>query len=118
MLFVLMFGVMLILPIVCLFVLLRIEVRSRHTRILGAQKPGREIITKYDRVKSHHMMTHGTETNVTSLIYNGALYKIVKYLHHMKTTIQQQKLTGRRRPRPLTNSSWHPSYASSCGTYP
>jgi hypothetical protein len=24
-----------------------------------------------------HMMTHGTETNVTSLIYNGGLYKIV-----------------------------------------
>jgi hypothetical protein len=25
-----------------------------------------------------HMMTHGTETNVTTLIYNGVLYKIVK----------------------------------------
>jgi hypothetical protein len=25
-----------------------------------------------------HMMTHGTETNVTSLIYNKVLYKIVK----------------------------------------
>jgi hypothetical protein len=25
-----------------------------------------------------HMMTHGTETNVTSLIYNEVLYKIVK----------------------------------------
>jgi hypothetical protein len=25
-----------------------------------------------------HMMTHGTETNVTSLLYNGVLYKIVK----------------------------------------
>jgi hypothetical protein len=25
-----------------------------------------------------HMMTYGTETNVTSLIYNGVLYKIVK----------------------------------------
>jgi hypothetical protein len=24
------------------------------------------------------MMTHGTETNVTSLIYNGVPYKIVK----------------------------------------
>jgi hypothetical protein len=24
------------------------------------------------------MMTHGTETNVTSLIYNGKLYKIDK----------------------------------------
>jgi hypothetical protein len=25
-----------------------------------------------------HTMTHGTEMNVTSLIYNGVLYKIVK----------------------------------------
>jgi hypothetical protein len=25
-----------------------------------------------------HMMTHGTETNVASLIYNGVLYKITK----------------------------------------
>jgi hypothetical protein len=25
-----------------------------------------------------HMMTHDTEINVTSLIYNGVLYKIVK----------------------------------------
>jgi hypothetical protein len=25
-----------------------------------------------------HMMTHSTETNVTSLIYNGVLYKINK----------------------------------------
>jgi hypothetical protein len=29
---------------------------------------------------------------------------------------QMSKLTGRRRPRPLTNSSHHPPYASSCGT--
>jgi hypothetical protein len=25
-----------------------------------------------------HMMTHGTEMNVTSLLYNGVMYKIVK----------------------------------------
>jgi hypothetical protein len=25
-----------------------------------------------------HMMTHGIETNVTTLIYNRVLYKIVK----------------------------------------
>jgi hypothetical protein len=25
-----------------------------------------------------HMMTHGTETNITSLIYNIILYKIIK----------------------------------------
>jgi hypothetical protein len=30
--------------------------------------------------------------------------------------IQQPYLTGRRQPRPLTNSSQHPSCSSSCGT--
>jgi hypothetical protein len=25
-----------------------------------------------------HMITHGTKTNVTSLIYNGVMYKLVK----------------------------------------
>ena len=36
-----------------------------------------------------HMMTHRTETNVTSFIYNKVLYKITKQLHHTNTTIQQ-----------------------------
>jgi hypothetical protein len=27
-------------------------------------------IIRYARTKSSHMMTHGTETNVTSLLYN------------------------------------------------
>jgi hypothetical protein len=63
-----------------------------------------------------HMITHGTDMNVTSLIYNGVLYKIVKWLHHTKTTIQQPYLTRRQRSRPLTNSSRHPSCSSSCGT--
>jgi hypothetical protein len=39
-------------------------------------KPGRESNVCQDQVS--HMMTHGIETNVTSLIYNGVLYKIVK----------------------------------------
>jgi hypothetical protein len=34
----------------------------------------------------------------------------------MKTRSSNPKLTGRRRPRPLTNSSQHPPCASSCGT--
>jgi hypothetical protein len=50
----------------------------------------REIITRCVLGSSlTHMMTHGIETNVTSLIYNGVMYKIVKQLHHIKTMIQQ-----------------------------
>jgi hypothetical protein len=37
------------------------------------------------------MMTRGTEMNVTTLIYNRVLYKIVK-LHHRKIAIQQPKV--------------------------
>jgi hypothetical protein len=68
------------------------------------------------RSSSTLMMTHDTETNVTLLIYNRVPYKIDTLLHHTKITLQQPKLTRRRQPRPLTNSSQHPSCASSCGT--
>jgi hypothetical protein len=40
------------------------QTRSRLTCVLGSSLT--------------HMMTHGTETNVTSLIYNGVMYKIIK----------------------------------------
>jgi hypothetical protein len=40
-------------------------------------KPGRISNVCY-RSSFTHMMTHGTEKNVTPLIYNGVLYKIVK----------------------------------------
>jgi hypothetical protein len=41
-------------------------------------KPGRESSPSVLGSCFTHMMTHGTETNVTSLIYNRLLYKIVK----------------------------------------
>jgi hypothetical protein len=41
------------------------------------RKPEREIKCVLGSSPTH-MMTHGTETNVTTLIYNGVLYKIVK----------------------------------------
>jgi hypothetical protein len=37
------------------------------------------------------MMTRGTEMNVTTLIYNRVMYKIVK-LHHRKIAIHQPKV--------------------------
>jgi hypothetical protein len=40
------------------------QTRARLTCVLGSSLT--------------HIMTHGTETNVTSLIYNRVLYKIVK----------------------------------------
>jgi hypothetical protein len=40
------------------------QTRARGTCVLGSSLT--------------HMMNHGTETNGTSLIYNGVLYKIVK----------------------------------------
>jgi hypothetical protein len=40
---------------------LGVQTRARFTCVLGSSLT--------------HMMTHGTETNVTSLIYKGVLYK-------------------------------------------
>jgi hypothetical protein len=41
-------------------------------------KPGRESSPSVLGPSLTHMMTHGIETNVISLIYNGVLYKIYK----------------------------------------
>ena len=43
------------------------------------------------------------------------LYKINNYIIRRQRS-SNPKLTGRRRPRPLTKSSQHPPCASSCGT--
>jgi hypothetical protein len=51
---------------------------SCHTKILGGPKPRRELSPGVLGSSLTHMMTHGTEMNVTSLIYNEVLYKIVK----------------------------------------
>jgi hypothetical protein len=42
------------------------------------QNPGANLSPGVLGPSLTHMMTHGTETNVTSLIYNEVLYKIVK----------------------------------------
>jgi hypothetical protein len=49
-----------------------------HTQILGVPKPGREIITKCARIKSYTYDDSWYRKNVTTLIYNRVLYKIIK----------------------------------------
>jgi hypothetical protein len=49
----------------------------RVTPRFEGSKPGREIKCVLGSSITH-MMTHGTEMNVTSLICNGVLYKIDK----------------------------------------
>jgi hypothetical protein len=44
----------------------------------GHQDPGANIITKCAGIKSHTYDASWYRTNVTSLIYNGVQYKIVK----------------------------------------
>jgi hypothetical protein len=48
-----------------------------HTRVLGGQTRARTSPSVMGSSLTH-MMTHGTEMNVTLLIYNGVLYKIDK----------------------------------------
>jgi hypothetical protein len=55
----------------------------------GCRGPNRARLTYVIGSSLTHMMSHGTVMNVTSLLYNGVLYKIVKKLHHTKTSIQQ-----------------------------
>jgi hypothetical protein len=51
--------------------------RQCHTLVLGAPNWARTSPSVLGSSLTH-MMTHGTETNVTSLIYNRVLYKIDK----------------------------------------
>jgi hypothetical protein len=44
----------------------------------GHQDPGANIITRCARTKSHTYDDHGTETNVTSLLYNRSSVQINK----------------------------------------
>jgi hypothetical protein len=85
-----------------------------HTQVLGSRARKAKCVLGLSLT---HMMTHGTETNVTSLIYSWVLYKILNSYIMRRQRSSNTKLTGRRRPRPLTNSSQHPSYASSRGTF-
>jgi hypothetical protein len=49
-----------------------------HTPVLGVQNPGTKLSPSVLGSSLIHMMSHGTETNVTSFICNGVLYKIDK----------------------------------------
>jgi hypothetical protein len=49
-----------------------------HTRVFKGPNPGANFTKCVLGSSLTHMMTHATETNVTSFIYNGVLYKIVK----------------------------------------
>jgi hypothetical protein len=52
---------------------------KRHPFVtLGFKGQTRALIKCVLRSSLRHMMTHSTEMNVTSLIYNEGLYKIVK----------------------------------------
>jgi hypothetical protein len=41
-----------------------------HTRVLGVQNPGTKLSPSVLGPSLTYMMTHGIETNVTSLLYN------------------------------------------------
>jgi hypothetical protein len=57
------------------------RVNIRLIPLLSHQDLGGQTLARFTCVLGSsltHMMTHGTETNVTTLIYNRVLYKIVK----------------------------------------
>jgi hypothetical protein len=88
-----------------------------HTRVLGPPRPGREHNHRvcWDQV-SHiwWIMAHDRTSHLYYITW--VLYKINNY-NIRRQWSSNPKLTGRRRPRPLTNLSQHPPSASSCGTY-
>ena len=94
--------------------LVMIYVVDCHTRISGHQDPGANIITRCAGTKSHTYdeSWHRIECHNFTI---GVLYKINNYIIRRQRS-SNPKLTGRRRPRPLTNTSQHPPCASSCGT--
>jgi hypothetical protein len=88
-----------------------------HTRVLGPPRPGREHNHRvcWDQV-SHiwWIMAHDRTSHLYYITW--VLYKINNY-NIRRQWSSNPKLTGRQRPRPLTNLSQHPPSASSCGTY-
>ena len=88
-----------------------------HTRVLGVQSPGANIITRCAGTKSHTYDEIMAQDRMSHLYYiTGVLYKINNYIIRRQRS-SNPKLTGRRRPRPLTNSSQHLPWASSCSTW-
>jgi hypothetical protein len=87
-----------------------------HTRVSGVQSPGANIITRCAGTKSHTYdeSWHRIECHIFT-IYQEFYTKMNNYIIRRQRS-SNLKLTGRRRPRPLTNTSKHPSCASSFGT--
>ena len=87
-----------------------------HTRVLGAPRPGREHNHQVCWDQVSHIWWIMAQDRMSHLYYiTGVLYKINNYIIRRQRS-SNPKLTGRRRPRPLTNTSQHPPCASSCGT--
>jgi hypothetical protein len=81
-------------------------------------KPGREHNHQVCWDQVSHIWWIMTQDRMSHLYYiTGVLYKkkINNYIIRRQRS-SNTKLTGRRRPKSLTNTSQHPSCASSCGT--
>jgi hypothetical protein len=82
----------------------------------GAPKPGREHNHQVCWDQDSHIWWIMAQDRMSHLYYIiGVQYKINNYIIRRQRS-SNPKLTGRRRPRPLTNTSQHPPSASSCGT--
>jgi hypothetical protein len=87
-----------------------------HSRVLGAPRPGREHNHQMCWDQVSHIWWNMAQDRMSYLYYiTGVLYKINNYIIRRQRS-SNPKLTGRRRPRFLTNTSQHPPSASSCGT--
>ena len=82
----------------------------------GAPRPGREHNHQVCWDQVSHRWWIMAQDRMSHLYYIiGVLYKINSYIIRRQRS-SKPKLTGRRRPRPLMNTSQHPPSASSCGT--
>jgi hypothetical protein len=87
-----------------------------HTLCFGAPRPRREHNHQVCKDQVSHIWWIMAHDRMSHLYYTiGLLYKINNYIIR-RQRFSNPKLTGRRRPRLLTNSSQHPPCASSCGT--
>jgi hypothetical protein len=82
----------------------------------GAPRPGHEHNHQVCWDQVSHIWWIMAQDRMSHLYYIiGVLYKINNYIIRRQRS-SNPKLTGRRRPRSLTNTSQHPPCASSCGT--
>jgi hypothetical protein len=82
----------------------------------GAPRPGREHNHQVCWDQVSHIWWIMAQDQMSHLYYiTRVLYKINNYIIRRQWS-SNPKLTRRRRPRPLTNTSQHPPSASSCGT--